>query len=427
MFLGLGLGLQFGARPIASGGTPAPSFAAPDLTLDDNTTNPPQWSMTTGDAETDVDTFRLIWDDNSGFSTPETYDHVFTSDDALLGYIDWEGLVPWGPFAEDATIYWKIEVYRSAVLMATSDTLSATILDVTPAAFDLGAITDADTSTSYESNEITVSGLSASASVPVTITGGEYQKNGAAWTSAAGTARNGDDFEVRGTSSALGATAANVTLSIGGVSDTFTITTAGSGIVATPSAAEPMINIVFADTSYTFQDVDFIAGLAVVTVVSSHRRISALTIGGNAATLVSQSQAANDSPHASVWQYDGITAGDHDIVLTGPGGLAIMAVQAVTLVGANPTPFDTAIKPEGASGDPQVTTTALDVAAGGWGICGVYGDTAGADPTWNTGAELVDTAGDRRFTAATFTASAMPSVSGLGFGTAMAAASWEPA
>jgi hypothetical protein len=95
--------------------------------------------------------------------------------------------------------------------------------DTTPAAFSFTDRTDATRSTVYESNAIVVAGINTPA--VMTITGGEYQINGGAWASSATVAGLGDSIKVRGTSSASVLTAVNVALTIGGVSDTFTITT----------------------------------------------------------------------------------------------------------------------------------------------------------------------------------------------------------
>lgn len=81
-------------------------------------------------------------------------------------------------------------------------------------------------STQYTSNSITVSGTD----LPVSISGGEYSKNGGAFTSAPGTAVIGDTFEVRQTSSGNSSTANITTLTIGGVSEVFATTTAAGSV-----------------------------------------------------------------------------------------------------------------------------------------------------------------------------------------------------
>ena len=99
--------------------------------------------------------------------------------------------------------------------------------DNTPAAFSFTDVTGATISTLYESNTITVSGMTAAA--VISVTGGEYSINGGTYTSAAGTVSNGDTVKVRTTSSGSNLTAVNVVLTIGGVSDTYTVTTEAGG------------------------------------------------------------------------------------------------------------------------------------------------------------------------------------------------------
>jgi hypothetical protein len=96
--------------------------------------------------------------------------------------------------------------------------------DYTPNAFTFIDVTGVPLSTVQTSNAVTVIGITAPAEI--TIVGGEYQVNGAGpWTSSAGTVANGDTVQVRHTSAATYSTAVNTTLTIGGVSDTFTSTT----------------------------------------------------------------------------------------------------------------------------------------------------------------------------------------------------------
>ena len=110
----------------------------------------------------------------------------------------------------------------------TSTTLSA--VDETPNQFTFTDVTGVALSTLQTSNTITVAGLGSGVSVAVSVTGGEYSKNGGGYTSAAGTAQNSDTFAVRHSSSASNSTGTNTILTIGGVTDTYTsVTLAGVG------------------------------------------------------------------------------------------------------------------------------------------------------------------------------------------------------
>jgi len=108
--------------------------------------------------------------------------------------------------------------------------------DNTPTQFTFNDVTGASLSTTYTSNTITVAGLDNNDSAVVSIAGGTYSKNGGAYTSVNGTAVNGDTFSVRQTSSSSYGTAVNCTLTIGTVSDTYTVTT-GAAAPSNPTVS----------------------------------------------------------------------------------------------------------------------------------------------------------------------------------------------
>jgi hypothetical protein len=124
--------------------------------------------------------------------------------------------------------------------------------DGTPNQFTFTDVTGASRSTVYTSNTITVAGINQS--VAVSITGGTYSKNGGTYTSSAGTAVLGDTFAVRQTSSASYSTTTNTVLTIGGVSDTYSVTTiAESGDVISPvcTITSPTSNSTYSTSSST--------------------------------------------------------------------------------------------------------------------------------------------------------------------------------
>ncbi len=109
-----------------------------------------------------------------------------------------------------------------------SDTFSVTTLDdTTPNAFTFTDQTGVALSAVTDSNAITVADITAP--VAISITGGEYAINGGAYLSSNSTVSNGDTVVVRVAASASYSTAANAMLTIGGVSDTFTVTTVAVG------------------------------------------------------------------------------------------------------------------------------------------------------------------------------------------------------
>lgn len=121
------------------------------------------------------------------------------------------------------------------------DTFSVTTLaassDTTPNAFSFTDQTGVALSAVVTSNTVTISGINAAATI--SVSGGSYSINGGAFTTAAGTINNGNTVAVRLTASASNATTSNATLTIGGVSDTFSVTTvaASSGFLSPPASA----------------------------------------------------------------------------------------------------------------------------------------------------------------------------------------------
>ena len=95
--------------------------------------------------------------------------------------------------------------------------------DTRPTSFSFTALTGAELSTEYTSAEVTITGIEAAAAV--SVAGGEYSVNGGDFTSAAGTVTLGQTLSVRATSSSLFSTDSTVTVTVGGVSASFIITT----------------------------------------------------------------------------------------------------------------------------------------------------------------------------------------------------------
>lgn len=135
-------------------------------------------------------------------------------------YIDVDGGI-YTDYAGTQTIWHWV----ASTKVTTQITLiNGVVADSTPDAFSFTAVTNAPISVPYTSNTITVSGIAVAS--PISITGGTYSKNGGAYTSAEGTVLNGDTVTVKTTSSGSSSTAVNAVVTIGGVSGTYTVTTA---------------------------------------------------------------------------------------------------------------------------------------------------------------------------------------------------------
>lgn len=96
--------------------------------------------------------------------------------------------------------------------------------DVTPDAFSFTTQTGVDTNTQFTSNSVTISGIEAPTTIGITIGTYSIGCNGT-FTPNDGTINNGDTVCIRHTSSANFSTAQVSTLTVGGVSSTFTTTT----------------------------------------------------------------------------------------------------------------------------------------------------------------------------------------------------------
>jgi len=94
----------------------------------------------------------------------------------------------------------------------------------TPNSFTFIAQTGMPLDTLIVSNTITVSGIDSAA--VISISGGQYEINSDGWTSSAGTVNNGDTVTVAQMSSSSNSTLTSTTLTIGGVSGAFNVTTA---------------------------------------------------------------------------------------------------------------------------------------------------------------------------------------------------------
>lgn len=100
--------------------------------------------------------------------------------------------------------------------------------DTTPDPFTFTEQADVPINTPRTSNQITVSGINAAAPISLgacTSALCQYSINGGAYTSAAGTVNNGQTVAVCQTSSPNFSTTTDLTLDIGGVTDTFRVTT----------------------------------------------------------------------------------------------------------------------------------------------------------------------------------------------------------
>jgi len=95
--------------------------------------------------------------------------------------------------------------------------------DTTPDPFVFTDQSDIQYATQVQSGSITISGIDAASSI--SVTGGEYSIDGGSFVSTNGTVTNGQSIIVQQTSASTSKTVTDTVLTIGGISDTFSVTT----------------------------------------------------------------------------------------------------------------------------------------------------------------------------------------------------------
>ncbi len=116
------------------------------------------------------------------------------------------------------------EVSATLVMGGESDTFNVkTRSAIIPDQFTFVDQISVSLNTTLISNVIMVSGIVLPA--PISITGGTYSVNGGPYTNESGTVEDGDTVSVQQMSSGSYSTTTDTTLTIGGVSDTFSVTT----------------------------------------------------------------------------------------------------------------------------------------------------------------------------------------------------------
>lgn len=101
--------------------------------------------------------------------------------------------------------------------------------DTVPDAFTFTDQFNVPTGSVRTSNAITVAGIDTATAISVSGATGEYSINGGAFTDVAGTVVNGDSVRARHTASGSDSTTVDTIIDIGGVTDTFSSTTAAAG------------------------------------------------------------------------------------------------------------------------------------------------------------------------------------------------------
>ena len=153
-----------------------------------------------------------------------------TSAWAIVGGVDMAQFTVSGStlssLAQQATKTMTVQVQATSLFGIASivQTITDTVAANTASAFTFTNVVNAVLTTVYTSNTITVAGIvGAGVTNPISITGaGSYSKNGAAYTTSAGTVVNGDTITLRDTSAAANDI---TTVTIGATTSTWVVTT----------------------------------------------------------------------------------------------------------------------------------------------------------------------------------------------------------
>lgn len=185
-------------------------------------------------------------------------------------------------------------VNSTVTIGGVSDTYTVTTTtNNLPNIFTFNPVTSAALSTLQTSNTITVGGLGGP-SVTVSITNGQFSKNGGAWTSppTTSTAVDGDTFAVRHTSASTNSTNTDTQLVIGGRAGTFRSTTlAGAGGIYGMQIWDGAGNITLDTSDNTMKDI----GMYSVGTITSNTTISSIPITDNTIALVTNNNGEGDT------------------------------------------------------------------------------------------------------------------------------------
>ncbi len=156
--------------------------------------------------------YRIIISENSDLSSPTRHDEVTDT-----------GFAPANIF-EGKTYYWEIySIDLEGNSSVGTGIQSFTTSDTVPDPFTFKDQSNVSLNTEITSNTITVNGIDTT--TPISISGGTYSVNSGEFTDSNGTVNDSDSVRVSITSSSSYSTKVSAELNIGGVIDTFDVTT----------------------------------------------------------------------------------------------------------------------------------------------------------------------------------------------------------
>lgn len=180
-------------------------------------------------------------------------------------------------------------------------TTQANTVDSTPDAFSFINQTGTALDSVVSSNSITVTGINTATAI--SVSGGEYSINGSSYTSSSSMANNGDTVSVRLTTASTYSTTKQATLTIGGISDTFSVTTQANLVDTTPDTFSFIDQTDVAIDSINISNTVTVSGINTATAISvsngeyainggSYTAVNGQVVSGN---TVSIKQTASSS------------------------------------------------------------------------------------------------------------------------------------
>lgn len=155
----------------------------------------------------------------------------------------------------------EVQIYNRPL----SATEVAKTYGIVPDQFTFAPVTGAPLSSAVDSGSIVVTGTSHPTTI--TVSGGQYQVNGGAWTSSAGMVDPGATVKMRLTSSAGYSATMATTLTIGGVAGSFTVTTLADTekplVTSFTLASTESTAMTVGITSFIATDIDQVSGYLV--------------------------------------------------------------------------------------------------------------------------------------------------------------------
>lgn len=230
--------------------------------------------------------------------------------------------------------------------------------DSTPNAFTFTDETNIALSAAKISNAITVAGIDTTSPISVTgDTGYGFSKNSAACTATAGTVVAGDTVAACVTASTLNSTATAATVSIGGVSDTYTVTTlasGGGGDGAVGQIGHATTEIVGGSTTLYLSKFTATSG----TVQHPHIYVASYLGGGDEQiqiSLFSSTGTYITSVTTTAWEELGATINAAWLNLTLPAGITLGTADYIIGIQSTDNSWEVGTSTTGGSGVGTIT------------------------------------------------------------------------